>query len=94
MALSSHVTHVERRPASDTEIEAALRRILGVEGVYDAEEIVRILTGPGYGFEIKRSDGSPAAIAALTSLVQDLGLQITLVVERGQAKLVLYNVER
>lgn len=85
------VTHVGRRPATEEELESALRRILSVHGIYDGDEIARILRGPAYGFEIK-GDGQFTCLALLTKIFRENPhLELGLVAERGRTKLTILN---
>lgn len=94
MSAMANVLRVERRPASEEELESALKRILSVPAcVYDGNEIVRILGAPVHGFEFKTREGQFHRIALLTKIVRENpNLEIGLIHEGvGKAKLVILN---
>ena len=83
--MAHDVMRVERR-----ELGAALRRILSVSGIYDGDEIARILQVPGYGFELKGPDGQFSCLALLTKIFRENpDLEIGLIREQGRTKLAI-----
>ncbi len=94
MGSASGAVKVERRAATEEELEAALRRILSVHGYYDGDEIARILHTPAYGFELKEGGGQLTCLALLTKIFREnLKLELGLVVEGGRTKLIVINTE-
>lgn len=89
----SDVVRVQRRPATEAEIEEALRRILSVTGSYDGDEIARILANPAYGFEIGPPDGQFTCFAVLTKIFrEDPSLELGLIRDTGgRVKLAIIN---
>lgn len=90
---ASDVIRVERRQATEAELEVALRRILSVPGSYDGDEITRILKAPGYGFETGPPDGQFTCLALVTKIFrEDQNLQLGLIRDvAGRVKLAILN---
>lgn len=91
----SGVTRVERRQTTAAELEASLRRILSVGGIYDGDEIARILANPAYGFEIGAPDGQFTCFAVLTKIFRESpSLELGLIRDMGgRVKLAILNSE-
>ncbi len=91
MATVSGVKHVERRVATEDELEVALERILSVPGIYDGDEIIRVLRSPHYGFEFE-TDGQLKCYGIISKILQgDQCLELALIVEHARTKLVIIS---